>query len=90
MAIFVIRSEGDPDASPADIGIVIDGVPVLDDLPSVASACALLFGLIYALNLQYPKGLERTFEFFQKVLMQLEPGRMSGKVRGLNTKLYPE
>lgn len=79
MAIFVIRSEGDPDASPADIGIVIDGVTVLNDLPS-----------IYALNLQYPKGLERTFEFFQKVIMQLDPGRMSGKVRGLNTKLYPE
>lgn len=50
MRIFVIRSEGDPDASTADIGLVIDGVTVLNDLPSVTSACALLFG--YALNLQ--------------------------------------
>ncbi|KAE8289517.1 hypothetical protein D5F01_LYC11219 [Larimichthys crocea] len=43
MAVFVIRKEGeglqDP---PADIGIVIEGVEVLHELTSVASACALL------------------------------------------------
>lgn len=91
MAIFVIHPEGDPDVPPTDIGIVIDGVTVLESLPSVASAWVLLFGFIYALNLKYPKALERTFEFIQKVLMELDPSGMSCKVRGLNTKLlFPE
>ncbi|KAG7473845.1 hypothetical protein MATL_G00099990 [Megalops atlanticus] len=89
MAIFVIRPEGDPDSlcSPSDIGIVIDGVTMLDELPSVASACALLLGFIYALNLKYPKELERTFEFFQKVLLELDASKMNARVRSLKTNL---
>uniref|UniRef100_A0A3B4V0F7 Uncharacterized protein n=1 Tax=Seriola dumerili TaxID=41447 RepID=A0A3B4V0F7_SERDU len=52
MAVFVIRKEGKGlQEPPEDIGIVIEGVEVLHELTSVASACALLLGLIYALNL---------------------------------------
>uniref|UniRef100_A0A3P9MGA3 Uncharacterized protein n=1 Tax=Oryzias latipes TaxID=8090 RepID=A0A3P9MGA3_ORYLA len=82
MAVFVIRKEGegltDP---PADI--VIEGVQILNDLPSIASACALLLGLIYALNWAYPKPLHLTFEVFQKKIMQLEHHKMSPKVQFL-------
>ncbi|KAK1891669.1 4'-phosphopantetheinyl transferase Sfp [Dissostichus eleginoides] len=44
MAVFVIRKEGEGLQEPlADIGIIIiEGVEVLNELPSVASACALL------------------------------------------------
>lgn len=88
MAVFVIRKEGvGQQEPPADIGIVIDGVEVLHELKSVASACALLLGLVYVLNLAYPKPLRFTFEMLQKIIMQLEPHRMSPKVQNLYGRL---
>ncbi|KAI4901718.1 hypothetical protein NFI96_000203 [Prochilodus magdalenae] len=43
IAVFVIRREGDGlQEPPEDIGLVIEGVTVLRELSSVASACALL------------------------------------------------
>uniref|UniRef100_A0A3B4D8X7 Uncharacterized protein n=1 Tax=Pygocentrus nattereri TaxID=42514 RepID=A0A3B4D8X7_PYGNA len=69
MAVCAIRREGEGLLEPPeDIGIVIEGVEVLHELTSFASACALLLGLIYVLNLAYPKPLRFTFE---KVLMGL-------------------
>uniref|UniRef100_A0AAV2LHB8 Uncharacterized protein n=1 Tax=Knipowitschia caucasica TaxID=637954 RepID=A0AAV2LHB8_KNICA len=53
MAVFVIREEDDS-LQPHEIGVVIDGVKVLNMLPSVAHAGAMLFGLMYVLNLSYP------------------------------------
>ncbi len=74
MAFFVIR-ESDALSRALDISIVIDGVEVLNELPSVACACAMMFGLIYALNLKYPEGLKYTFEAFQKIIMDIEMRR---------------
>uniref|UniRef100_A0A3Q2D2W4 PB1 domain-containing protein n=1 Tax=Cyprinodon variegatus TaxID=28743 RepID=A0A3Q2D2W4_CYPVA len=88
MAVFVIRKEEEGlKEPPEDIGIVIEGVEVLQDLTSVASACALLLGLIYSLNLAYPKALRFTFEVFQKIFMQLEQHKMSPKVQNLFGRL---
>ncbi|XP_066529235.1 uncharacterized protein [Hoplias malabaricus] len=88
MAVFVIQKEGEGlKEPPEDIGIVIEGVEVLHDLTSVASACALLLGLIYALNLAYPKALRFTFEVFQKIFMKLEEHKMSPKVQNLFGRL---
>ena len=88
MAIFIVRKDGDPLRHPEDIGVVIEGVEVLNNLASVASAFAMLLGLIYALNLNYPQKLKLTFEVIQKVFMGLEDQKMSPKVQSLNTKLY--
>ncbi|TKS65908.1 hypothetical protein D9C73_028117 [Collichthys lucidus] len=61
--IYSIKVEGgDVTTPPADVGIVIEGVEVLQDLRDVASACALLMGVIYAMNLSYPKELKTLFE----------------------------
>ncbi|KAI3374516.1 hypothetical protein L3Q82_006327 [Scortum barcoo] len=88
-AVFVIRKEGEGlQETPADIGIVIEGMEVLHDLTSVASACAHLLGLVYILNLAYPKPLRFTFEVFQKVFMQLDPHKMSYKVQSLYGRLH--
>ena len=88
MAVFIIRKdEGGPLEPADDIGIVIEGVDVLHGLTSVASACALLLGLLYALNLAYPKTLRLTFEVLQKVIMQLEQHKMSPKVQSLYGRL---
>lgn len=82
MAIFVLR-DGDALAAPKDIGLVIDSVEVLNNLSSIASACVLLFGLIYALNLSYPVELKYTFETFQKIIMDIESRQMSRRIQNL-------
>ncbi|KAL7831297.1 hypothetical protein SRHO_G00308000 [Serrasalmus rhombeus] len=88
MAVFAICREGEVlQESPEDIGIVIEGVEVLHELTSVASACALLLGLIYVLNLAYPKPLRFTFEVLQKIIMQLDQHNMSPKVQNLYGRL---
>ncbi|KAF6730795.1 hypothetical protein FQA47_008429 [Oryzias melastigma] len=86
MAIFVIGRE-DPFSPPTDIKIVIDGKQVLSQVPSVATAIAMFFGLSYALNLKYPKKLKYTLEFIQKVLMEIGGKKMSPKVYRLSTQL---
>lgn len=87
MAVFVIREEADPLLPPLEIGIVIEGVEVLNRLPSVAHACAMLFGLIYVLNLGYPGELRHTFDALQKVFMEIEPKKMTRKVFSLSVRL---
>ncbi|XP_032379998.1 uncharacterized protein LOC116694379 [Etheostoma spectabile] len=76
MAVFVFREDEDPLQPPHDIGIVIEGVQVLHELPSVPHACAMLFGLIYALNLSYPSEHKYTFDALQKIFMEILPKKL--------------
>ncbi|MEQ2166117.1 hypothetical protein GOODEAATRI_024393 [Goodea atripinnis] len=87
MAVFVIRGEEDTLQAPYDIGIVIEGVKVLNELPSIAHACAMLFGLIFTLNLCYPVELKYTFNALQKLFMEIEPKKMTRRVCSLSVKL---
>ncbi|RXN27928.1 hypothetical protein ROHU_019669 [Labeo rohita] len=88
MAFFVIcESDALSCALGISISIVIDGVEVLNELPSAACACAMMFGLIYALNLKYPEGLKYTFEAFQKIIMDIESKQMSRRLQNLSSKL---
>lgn len=87
MAVFVIREEEDPLQPPHDIGVVIEGVQVLSNLQSLAHGCAMLFGLIYALNLSYPSELRHTFDALQKLFMEIEGKKMTRRVCSLNLKL---
>ena len=81
MAVYVIKEEEDPLQPPHDVGIVSEGVQVLNELPSVAHACATLFGLIYALNLSYPSEIKYTFDVLQKLFMEIEPRKMTRSVQ---------
>lgn len=65
-----------------DIKIVIDGTEVLREVPTIATAVAMFFGLTYVLNIKYPKNLHYTLEFVQKVLMKLGGKKMSPKFIG--------
>ncbi|XP_041863711.1 uncharacterized protein LOC121653968 [Melanotaenia boesemani] len=60
VGIYIQKEASSAEAE--DIGIVLEGIKVLQDLDNVALAVAMLFGLMYALNLSYPPNLRYTFE----------------------------
>lgn len=59
----------------ASRAIVVEDDLVMSDIPRFSDAFLLLFGLIYALHLDYPKKLINTFTFIQKVIMGLDDGK---------------
>lgn len=67
--------------------IVIERNQVMEGCGSRTKACVLLMGLIYALNLEYPKQLKNTFEAFQKLFLELEGAKLLKKVHSLKNKL---
>ncbi|KAK0134327.1 hypothetical protein N1851_030088 [Merluccius polli] len=85
MKIYSIQSNVSEGAE--DIGIVIDGTKVLTALGNFTRACAMLIGLMYAVNLAYPKELRYTFEAFQKLFLELDCSKLSPKVNSLKSKL---
>ncbi|KAM8772540.1 uncharacterized protein AB9X84_010280 isoform 2-T2 [Acanthopagrus schlegelii] len=86
--IFVIRKEdAEPKDGPEDVGIILEGVQVLDELGNVPLAVGMLFALVYALNLSYPPELRYTFEALQKLIMELDGNRLSKKIQTLKTLL---
>uniref|UniRef100_A0A1A8NYI1 Si:ch211-193k19.2 n=1 Tax=Nothobranchius rachovii TaxID=451742 RepID=A0A1A8NYI1_9TELE len=80
MGIYTIRR------MPEDVGVVIEGT-VMNNLGSVIMAFIVLFGLIYALDLSYPNDLKYTFEFCQKILMNLDGLRLSTKMQQMKLKM---
>uniref|UniRef100_A0A1A8AX33 Uncharacterized protein n=1 Tax=Nothobranchius furzeri TaxID=105023 RepID=A0A1A8AX33_NOTFU len=56
---------------PSHVSIVMEG--------NRTKACVLLMGLIYALNLEYPKQLKNTFEAFQKNFLELDGTKLLKK-----------
>ncbi|KAL2093349.1 hypothetical protein ACEWY4_010661 [Coilia grayii] len=83
MKILLVYSQDDP----VDVALAIDGAEVLSKCRNKTNACILLMGLIYALNLEYPSQLKNTFDFFQKVILELDPKRLLNKVQTLKNKL---
>ncbi len=83
---MMILVHGNRDEEPV-VSIVVEGSKVLCKCENTAKACALLMGLIYALNLQYPSKLKYTFEVFQKLFLELDGLKLSPKVRSLKNKL---
>uniref|UniRef100_A0A667ZMR4 PB1 domain-containing protein n=1 Tax=Myripristis murdjan TaxID=586833 RepID=A0A667ZMR4_9TELE len=71
---------------PERIAVVLEGTMVID-LPTFADAFVMLFALIYALHLSYPKALANTFDFTQKVLMGLEDGKLKPRVLSLKNAI---
>ncbi|XP_049455374.1 uncharacterized protein LOC125902801 isoform X1 [Epinephelus fuscoguttatus] len=83
MRIYVCHQ---PDA----VGIIIDGTPVLTGLDNMSKACCLLLGLTYALNLDYPPKLAKTFEVFQRLFVGLDmlQPKPTSKYINLKNKLF--
>ncbi|KAF3837851.1 hypothetical protein F7725_009619 [Dissostichus mawsoni] len=73
---------------PEDLVKEYMGVVVLHDLENVALAAAMLFGLMYALNMNYPSKLRYTLEVIQKVIMELDASDLSRKAHNLKRKMH--
>lgn len=77
----------EPTSEEEQVSIVIEGNEVLTKCGNRTRGCILLMGLIYALNLEYPKALKNTFEVFQKVFLEIDGTKLSRKVQTLKIKL---
>ncbi|XP_041934950.1 uncharacterized protein LOC121697482 isoform X2 [Alosa sapidissima] len=54
-----------------NVAVVLEEEVVMDNLGDFTNALMMLFGLLYALNMEYPKDLRYTFEAVQKILLNL-------------------
>ncbi|MED6283163.1 hypothetical protein CHARACLAT_005957 [Characodon lateralis] len=88
LCIFVVGKAGSEEQR--QVGIAIEGTEVLFGVPNVTLTCAYLMGLIYGLELNYPKKLKYTSEVFQKIFLEQEDGNktMSSKVHDLMVSLH--
>uniref|UniRef100_A0A3B4YP65 Sterile alpha motif domain containing 3 n=1 Tax=Seriola lalandi dorsalis TaxID=1841481 RepID=A0A3B4YP65_SERLL len=71
---------------PVKISVILES-DVVVNLPRLADAFLVMFGLIYALHLSYPKGLINTFEFTQKLLLGLDDCKLSPRLQTLKNDL---
>ncbi|XP_042599713.1 uncharacterized protein LOC109062712 isoform X2 [Cyprinus carpio] len=72
----------------SSIGIILEGQVVMDKMQDLPQAICLLFGLIYALDLNYPKSLANTFDFIQRVLMSMGQNALKPRVQSLANQLF--
>jgi len=56
---------------PISHAIVLEGGIVMDNIRDLPQAVCLLFGLTYALHLDYPKCMANTLKFIQTVMLGL-------------------
>ncbi|XP_066536228.1 uncharacterized protein [Hoplias malabaricus] len=76
-----------PQVNPSKVGIILKGTVVMDDPANLPQATCLLFGLIYALHLDYPKGMKNTFCFIQQVMLNLGSRELPPKIQTLRNQL---
>lgn len=71
-----------------DTSVILEEAVILSDLKDIPHAVVLLMGLLFSLNIDYPKELRYTFEVIQKVLMNIGGGQCSSLVHGLRTNSF--
>ncbi|XP_036943454.1 uncharacterized protein LOC119013234 [Acanthopagrus latus] len=73
--------------NPSRVGIILEGTVVMDELANLPQAFFVLFGLIYALHLDYPKCMKNTFHFVQQVMFNLGKSELAPKIQTLKNQL---
>lgn len=85
MAVGILMvSEGD---DLIDVVVVLEEHIISQSLGDFPRAVAILMGLLFSLNIDYPRTLRYTFEVIQKVLMDIGGGQCSALVHGLRNRL---
>ena len=70
-----------------DISVVLEEQIVLHGIKDYSHVVAMLLGLLYALNIGYPKELQYIIKVIQKVLMNIGGEHCSARVHGLRNKI---
>ncbi|XP_034547703.1 uncharacterized protein LOC117818761 [Notolabrus celidotus] len=87
VSVAILTTIEDDDApNVLDVAVVLEGAIVLHDMPDLCTAFAYLFGLLYAMNIDYPKQMAYTFEAIQTIFFELGSVH-SQRTRSLKTKL---
>ena len=84
MALYLVPNE---DGQVRDVGILIEGSIVLNQLGDLSKACCYLLGLNNALDPKCPKTLKYIFQEFQKMLVKVDAGNLSTKVLRLKNNI---
>ncbi|KAI3352123.1 hypothetical protein L3Q82_020934, partial [Scortum barcoo] len=87
MKIAIIGDHSTPGSEVKMATIVVEGTKIIGD-KDIPRCCALLMGIIYALNLSYRKDLKYTFEVFQKLFLGLDGLKGSTKVMSLKNSFF--
>uniref|UniRef100_A0A3B5A6G2 Uncharacterized protein n=1 Tax=Stegastes partitus TaxID=144197 RepID=A0A3B5A6G2_9TELE len=92
IGILLIEREGavltsSQHLSPALLKIIIEGEVVMGNIQDLPKAMCLLFGLTYALHLNYPKTMKLTFQFIQQVVLSLGHTDLKPKLQTLKNQL---
>lgn len=87
--LFVTEEAGGEDmlSDIVNVAVILEEKIVIHELRDVPHAFAVLMGLLYSLNIDYPNGLKYTFELIQKVFMDIGSATCSPKVHGLRNKI---
>ncbi|KAG9278031.1 sterile alpha motif domain-containing protein 3-like [Astyanax mexicanus] len=83
IGVLLIQEEEDV----IDFSVVLEEQIILNGITDFPHAVAMLVGLLFALNIDYPKELRYTFEVIQKVLMNIGGEQCSARVHGLRNRL---
>lgn len=70
-----------------DVAVILEEKIVIHELRDVPHAFAVLMGLLYSLNIDYPKGLKYTFKVTQKVFMDVGSANRSAEVHRLRNRI---
>ncbi|XP_034071514.1 uncharacterized protein LOC117545708 isoform X2 [Gymnodraco acuticeps] len=76
-----------PQLNPSSVAIVLEGNVVMDGPANLPQAFCVLFRLIYALQLEYPKCMKNTFHFVQQVILKLGKVELAPKIQTLKNQL---
>ncbi|XP_076124803.1 uncharacterized protein LOC143104572 [Alosa pseudoharengus] len=72
---------------PRSHAIILEGSIVMDNIPDLPLAVCLLFGLTYALHLDYPKCMSNTLRFIQSAMLGLGSKTLPPKLLSLKNAL---
>ncbi|KAL2083749.1 hypothetical protein ACEWY4_021522 [Coilia grayii] len=88
MGVLIVL-EDDTQHTVIDNVLVLEEIVVLRDVPDFPTALAYVFGLLYALNMEFPKELKYTFETIQHIFMEMSTD-CSQRVRSFKMKLLSQ
>ncbi|XP_062320482.1 uncharacterized protein LOC134022749 [Osmerus eperlanus] len=92
MGILEVTDSSTNSANPkvVDVAVILEEEVVMDNLGDLTNALMILFGLLFALNMEYPKDLKYTFEAVQKIILNMGE-KCTARIQSLkNTLLLNE